>query len=292
MGAAAAATLRRDVRADEVSQIEIGGGVIDVTVGAGPFDLSQAALVSWVKDAANAVTWYFGKYPVPRARVNIRMGRRDGVSNGVTFGEGGARTRIMVGQHCTEAELKDDWVMTHEMVHYGFPSVEDNHHWIEEGSAVYIEPVARVHVGQLRPERIWADMVRDMPQGQPKDGDQGLDNTHSWGRTYWGGAIFCLLADVEIRKQTKNKMGVREAFRAINLAGGTVDVDWPLERAFEIGDKATGTKALHELWAKMGPKPVTVDLDDLWKQLGVRVEGATIAFDPKAPLAAIRAAIA
>jgi hypothetical protein len=280
------------VRADEVSQIEVGGGVIDITVAAGPFDLSQAQLVSWVKDAADAVTWYFGKYPVAHARVMIRMGRRDGVSNGVTFGEGGARTRIMVGQHCTEADLKDDWVMTHEMVHYGFPSVEDNHHWIEEGSAVYIEPVARVHVGQLKPERIWADMVRDMPQGQPKDGDQGLDNTHSWGRTYWGGAIFCLLADVEIRKQTKNKLGVRDAFRAINLAGGTVDVDWPVERAFEIGDKATGTKVLHELWAKMGPKPVTVDLDDLWKQLGVRIEGATIAFDAKAPLAAIRAAIA
>jgi hypothetical protein len=178
------------------------------------------------------------------------------------------------------------------MVHYGFPSMEDNHSWIEEGSAVYIEPVARVHVGQLKPERIWADMVRDMPQGQPKDGDQGLDNTHTWGRKYWGGAIFCLLADVEIRKQTKNQKGLREAFRAINIAGGTVDVDWPLERAFEIGDKATGTKALRDLWDKMGPKPVTVDLDDLWKQLGVRIEGATIAFDAKAPLAAIRAAIA
>jgi hypothetical protein len=292
MGAAAAVTLRRDVRADEVSQLEVGGGVIDITVGAGPFDLSQAQLVSWVKDAADAVTWYFGKYPVPHARVMIRMGRRDGVSNGVTFGEGGARTRIMIGQHSTEADLKDDWVMTHEMVHYGFPSVEDNHHWIEEGSAVYIEPVARVHVGQLKPERIWADMARDMPQGQPKDGDQGLDNTHTWGRTYWGGAIFCLLADVEIRKQTKNKIGLREAFRAINLAGGTVDVDWPMERAFEVGDKATGTKALRELWDKMGPKPVTVDLDDLWKQLGVKREGATVTFDAKAPLAAIRAAIA
>ena len=249
-------------------------------------------MVSWVKDAADAVSWYFGKYPVPRARVMIRMGRREGVSNGVTFGEGGARTRIMICQlYRTVADLKDDWVMTHEMVHYGFPSVEDNHHWIEEGSAVYIEPVARVHVGQLRPERIWADMVRDMPQGQPKDGDQGLDNTHSWGRTYWGGAIFCLLADVEIHKQTKSKKGLRDVFRAINVAGGTVDVDWPLERAFEIGDKATGTKVLREMWDKMGPKPVTVDLDDLWKQLGVRIEGATIAFDPKAPLAAIQAAI-
>ena len=280
------------LRADDSTQIEVGGGVIDVTIAGAGFDLSQAALLAWVKGAADAVTWYFGRYPVPHARVQIRPGRRDGVSNGVTFGEGGARTRIAVGLHSTAADLKDDWIMTHEMVHYGFPSVEDNHHWIEEGSAVYIEPVARVHVGQLTPERIWGDMVRDMPQGLPAAGDQGLDNTHTWARTYWGGAIFCLLADIEIRKHSKNKKGLQDAFRAINKAGGTVDVDWPMERAFEIGDQATGGKALADLWKQMGPKPVDVDLPDLWKKLGVNRSDGIVTFDPKAPLAGIRAAIA
>jgi hypothetical protein len=280
------------LRGDDTAQIEIGGGVIDVTFPPTPIDLSHDALLAWVKGAAEAVTWYFGKYPVPHARVRILAGRRGGVSNGVTFGEGGARSRIAVGPHATEADLKEDWVMTHEMVHYGFPSVEDNHHWIEEGSAVYIEPIARVHVGQLTPERIWGDMVRDMPQGLPAAGDEGLDNTHTWARTYWGGAVFCMVADIEIRKRTKNKKGLRDAFRAINAAGGTVDQDWPMERAFEIGDKATGEKVLMDQWKQMGPKACDVDLADLWKQLGVvRADGA-VTFDAKAPLAAIRASIA
>jgi hypothetical protein len=65
-----------------------------------------------------------------------------------------------------------------------------------------------------------------------------------------------------------------------------------MQRAFEIGDKATGGTALMDLWKKMGPKPVDVDLADLWKQLGVKREGAVVTFDSKAPLAAIRAAIA
>jgi hypothetical protein len=280
------------LRADETVQLEIGGAVIDVTFEGEGFDLSQAAMLAWVKAAANAVTWYFGRYPVPRARIQIRPGGRGGVSNGVTFGDGGARTRIAVGVHATEADLKEDWVMTHEMVHYGFPSVEENHHWIEEGSAVYIEPVARVHTGELTPQRIWGDMVRDMPQGLPAAGDQGLDNTHTWARTYWGGAIFCLLADIEIRKQSKNKKGIQDAFRAINRAGGTVDVDWPMQRAFEIGDKATDSKTLMDLWQKMGPKPMEVDLPDLWKQLGVIRTGSAVTFDSSAPLAQIRAAIA
>jgi hypothetical protein len=283
---------KQDAPKQETSKLEIGGGVIEVTFAATGFDLSQAAILAWAKDAAEAVTWYFGRYPVPSAKLRIMVGRRGGVSNGTTFGEGGPRTRIAVGAHATEAELKDDWILTHEMVHYGFPSVEDNHHWIEEGSAVYIEPIARVHVGQLTPEKIWGDMVRDMPQGLPAAGDQGLDNTHTWARTYWGGALFCMLADIEIRKRTKNKKSLQDAFRAINVAGGTVDKDWPLQRAFEIGDKATGGKTLMDLWQQMGPKPMPVDLQDLWKQLGVIREGGVVTFDRKAPLAAIRAAIA
>lgn len=286
------AALTPFLRAEDAAQLEVGGGVIEVTFGGTGFDLPQAAMLDWVKGSADAVAWYFGKYPVPRARVRIMVGRRGGVSNGVTFGEGGPHSRIAVGAHATVADLKDDWILTHEMVHYGFPSVEENHHWIEEGSAVYIEPIARVHVGQLTPEKIWGDMVRDMPQGLPAAGDQGLDNTHTWARTYWGGAVFCLLADIEIRKRTKNKKGIQDAFRAINRAGGTVENDWPLDRAFEIGDKAIGGKPLTDLWQQMGPKSMPVDLADLWKQLGVIRENGVVTFDRKAPLAAIRAAIA
>ena len=288
---AAGAAAGGAARADDTATLEIGGGRIDVTMAAG-FDLTRDQLLQWVREAADAVAWYFGRYPVAHARLQVRMGRGGGVGGGVTFGEGGARTRIAVGQHATVAELKDDWVLTHEMVHYGFPSVEEDHHWMEEGSAVYIEPIARVHVGQLTPERIWGDMVRDMPQGLPAAGDQGLDHTHSWGRTYWGGAIFCLLADIEIRKRSKNQKGLMDAMRAINRAGGTIEQDWPLERAFETGDKATGGKSLMELWKQMGPKAVEVDLADLWKQLGVRRENGTVTFDAKAPLAGIRAGIA
>jgi hypothetical protein len=69
---------------------------------------------------------------------------------------------------------------------------------------------------------MWADLVRDMPKGLPEPGDQGLDNTHTWGRTYWGGALFCFLADIEIRKQTKNEKGLQDALRGILNAGGDI----------------------------------------------------------------------
>ena len=114
-------------------------------------------------------------------------------------------TRVRIGQHATQEDLKDDWTMTHELDHMAFPSLPDDQHWMEEGLATYVEPIARVETGELKPQQIWHDMVRDMHKGEPAEGDQGLDHTHTWGRTYWGGAMFCLVADVEIRRQTGNK---------------------------------------------------------------------------------------
>jgi hypothetical protein len=39
--------------------------------------------------------------------------------------------------------------MTHEWVHMGFPNLSQDHHWLEEGIATCIEPVARVQAGAL-----------------------------------------------------------------------------------------------------------------------------------------------
>ena len=48
---------------------------------------------------------------------------------------------------------------------------------------------------------------------------------------------------------------------------------------------------LEELYKKMKDKPVTVDLDNLWRQLGVAHKDGTATFDDRAPLAPIREAI-
>lgn len=298
-GLAASALLPPVHSQDGPSVLHIGGSTIEVTFRSNEFDLPRQEMLDWISMGARAVSGYFGRFPVPKASLEIVMaggrrggGRGGGRVNGVTFGDGGARSRLTVGQHITVADLQRDWVLTHELVHYGFPSMDEDHHWIEEGSATYIEPIARAAVGNLSITQVWGDMIRDMPQGLPTAGDEGLDHTHTWGRTYWGGALFCLLADVEIRQKSHNKKGLVDALRAINRAGGNIESDWPLERALQVGDKATGGKTLMTLYSQMAAKPMPVDLTDLWKQLGVRREGGEVAFDSSAPLAQVRAAIA
>ena len=276
-------------------ELKIGGATLQVDFAAGQLDLSQDAILAHIQMAARAIVAYYGRFPVRRDRILIvPWPDRDGVGGGTTWGDMAgfpAMTRIHIGQHATQADLNDDWMMTHELVHTAFPDLPDDQHWMEEGLAVYVEPLARVMTGELTAQKVWHDMMRDMHQGEPQAGDQGLDHTHSWGRTYWGGAMFCLVADVAIRQQTHNRKGLRDALRAIVEHGGTIDHKWDLPKALAIGDAATGTHVLSEQYAKWKDAPVKVDLEKLWAELGVRLDGDQIELVSSAPLASVRQAI-
>jgi hypothetical protein len=277
-------------------QIRLGGSELQVDFAPGALDVGEAPVLAHIRMAVDAVIAYYGRFPVSRARVLVvPVADRGSAPQGTTWGDMDGFpgfTRLRVGQHTTQADLNDDWVTTHELVHMAFPSQEREHHWIEEGLATYVEPLARVKTGELKAEKVWADMVKGMPQGEPESGDQGLDRTHTWARTYWGGALFCLMADVEIRRETRNGKGLEDALRGIVEAGGTIDQEWPLEKTFEVGDRATGTHVLTTMYAAWKDAPVTVDLDQLWSELGIRRVGDGVEFVPGAPEAAIREAIA
>ncbi|MBV8640434.1 MAG: hypothetical protein JO070_03535 [Verrucomicrobia bacterium] len=277
--------------AQENAQLKIGGGTIDISFDPPPSAPLRQFVLDWIATAARAVTTYYTKYPVPHVAIAVSFHDGEGVDSGRAFGWEHAHISISVGSATTAADFADDWTMTHEMVHLAFPSVPRSHHWIEEGLAVYVEPIARARSGDLTPQKVWGDMVDAMPQGLPKANDRGLDFTHTWGRTYWGGALYCLLADVEIRKRTGNRMGLEDAVRGIQKSGGSIEVEWPLERALEAADQAVGVSVLEDLYNRMRATPVSPDLDQLWKELGVERQGKTVVFDDTAPLAAIRRAI-
>lgn len=273
--------------------VAVPGGTVEVTVSAQPAGVTRAQLLEWVEGSARAVAAYYGTFPVERVRLDIRAGGSRGVGGGQTRGgPRGASIEIAVGDATKEADLRDDWELTHEMVHLAFPSMPRGQSWIEEGIAVYVEPIARARAGRASVDNIWRWMTKGLPQGLAGVERRGLDESRSWGATYWGGALFCLLADVEIRERTGNRKSLDDALRGILHAGGNVTVNWSLDRAFAEGDKATGVPVLTELHAKMGSKPVDVDLPALWKRLGISVGKSGIVYDDTAPLAAIRRSIA
>lgn len=280
-------------QADSVtSTILAGGSHIDLTINSDDAPLSQPDVVKWVQNAAESVTAYYGRFPVPHYTLRVFSFDGADVKHGTTWGRLGGLTRIYLGSKTSAQDFADDWMLTHEMIHLAFPSMMgEEHHWIEEGISVYVEPIARIRAGHWTAPQMWRELVRDMPKGQPQSGDQGLDHTHTWGRTYWGGALFCFVADVAIRKQSKNKKGLEDALRGILDSGGNINEDWPIEKALQTGDQAVGLDVLEKMYAEWKDKPVYVDLDALWKQLGVESTGGGVQLKDDAPLSAIRRAI-
>lgn len=272
-------------------QLEVDDAQLSVAFAPGELRLSHQDLLRWVLGRARIVAGYYGGFPVASARILIVPVEGAGVKFGQTFGFRGAATRLMVGAATTQKQLDDDWVLVHELIHYAFPDLGDAHVWFQEGQATYIESVARVQAADRAAADVWPEFMQQMPKGLPAAGDEGLDRTHTWGRTYWGGAIFCLLADVEIRRRTDNRFGLQDALRAVVRAGGVTTATWSIEQAIAIGDRATGTTALHDLYQRLKDDPGDIDLDQLWKKLGIRIEGTRVVFDDTAELAGARNAI-
>ena len=283
----------RDLTVDDVPmQAQIPDS--QFAAGAGP-------VLEWIRRSADIVTHYYGRFPVQELRIRVQPVSGDGVQGGTTFGgaaiggaaigRAGGLIRVRVGRDVTASQLVEDWVLVHEMIHLALPDVGEDHAWLSEGISVYVEGISRAQAGNRTVEDVWTEQFHSMPKGLPQAGDRGLDNTHTWGRTYWGGALFCLEADVEIHRRTHNRYGLRDALRAVNRESGGLVSDWPIERVFSTGDKAVGVPVLEELYAKMKDAPMAPDLAVLWRQLGVEAAEPSLRLRDDAPLSDVRKAI-
>jgi len=272
-------------------ELTVDGVRLRVERGSGEFDAGTDALLSWVRRSAGIVAAYYGGFPTQRATIELRPGPGAGVQGGSTYANPDALIRVRVGRGVTAAQLESDWVMVHEMTHLALPDVGPEHAWLSEGLATYVEGIARVQAGNRSEEDVWTEELRQMPRGLPQQGDEGLDRTHTWGRTYWGGAMFCLMADVDIRRRTHDAKGLQDAVRSIARASGGLKAEWPIERVLATGDRAVGTTSLEDLYARMKDSAYAPDLPALWRELGVLADGDGVRLTDEAPLAGVRHAI-
>ncbi len=275
----------------EIWRTRVGGSALEIGFGPGEFAVGQRRVAAWIDDAARVVGGYYGRFPVDRALLLVLPTDGRGLGYGKALGNGGASMLVPLGRRSGEAELADDWVLVHEMLHLGFPTLPRQHIWLAEGIATYVEPIARARAGKLSAEAVWRGLLRGAPHGLPGPRDEGLDQTHTWGRTYWGGAVFCLLADLEIRERTHNQRSLDDALRAVLEKGGNITARWDMARVLEIGDAATGLTVLRDLYQSMALRRQEVDLPRLWQRLGIKPSGKAVAFDDSAPLADVRRAI-
>ncbi|MEO8059868.1 MAG: hypothetical protein ABI671_16260 [Burkholderiales bacterium] len=270
-----------------VEPLTLGGSQLELQFAPGFDARLRAEATAWVQRSADAVVAYFGRFPVTQVVLLLMPTEGGGVRGGVTYGEPSLLVRVRVGRETTKAQFLDDWIMVHEMIHLAVPRIPRSQNWLQEGLATYVESVARGRAGLVAPATVWHEWAKAMPQGQPQAGDAGLDHTPTWGRTYWGGAMFCLLADVQMLKRSARRAGLQQALQGVLAAGGSYGVAWPVERILATADAAVGQTTMTELYQRMKDSPEPAELDALWRELGV--VGNTL--DDNAPLAAVRRAI-
>jgi hypothetical protein len=267
-----------------------------IIVGTNRFAMSDAELTEWIGEAGDVVSSLFGRFPVDRSTLFVlpSKGERE-----VTFGKvlslAGASVVVVVGDKMPAAARHQDWILVHELFHLGFPTFRGGGRWLGEGLATYYESVLRARAGWITEEDAFRNLARNLPRALLKhEPGVGLAARDDIDSIYWGGALFCLSADVRIREATNGKKSLDDVVRAVLARGGDATRVWTIRDVLQVGDEVTGTKILSQLFERYVVRGEAIDLDRLLTSLGiiVRSPSGVIDFDEKRPLAPVRHAIA
>jgi hypothetical protein len=277
----------------ELQVSEVPAGDTTILLGVAPQNLGLTAeqARAWIATSAGAIAQYYQGHLPARHTLVLLMKGSGRNTRGETLGGGGPTVLVRASDLVTPSTTREDWVVTHELFHANFPDIGREHAWLSEGLATYLEPIARARVGLVSDTKYWQDLLEGLPQGLPEAGDEGLEHTRTWGRTYWGGALFCIMADITLREQSGNRHSLDDVLWAIGKTGTTDEAFWEIQQVLDVGDRATGSHVLHDLYEQLAQKPGTVDLEKLFARLGVRARGGSVVFDDAAPLAKIRRSI-
>ena len=271
----------------------VAGASVRLALLDGARDLSSDELARWVAEAERGVSDFFERPPA--ARTLVALAPIPGL-HGVLFGKmlpaSGPGVVVILGEHAALPELHDDWILVHELFHAGTPSFVDEGKWYDEGLATYFEPLIRARLGWYREADLWREFLRNMPRGLDAMTRRGLEHPVEFSDTYWGGGLFCLLADVATRRASGGSRGLEDGLRAVLVRGGDASQVWPLARALEVADGALGTPVLAPLATAHAQHGAPLDLPGLFHDLGVSLDPhGDVTFDDAAPLAFVRRAL-
>ncbi len=273
----------------EVLPIDEAREELDVTVLDGELAVDEKSITLWAAERARAVSTFYRGFPAPRASLFVvPIPNRHEVVFGNLLPESSPAAVLEVGSLANGAALANDWVLVHELFHIGVPSFHAEGKWFDEGLATYFEPIIRVRAGLLEPLAAWREFALSMPRAERALTRDGLEHSDD---IYWGGAVFCLLADVTAREQSGGRLGLEDGLRKVRQAGGNASEVWSLKKTLEIADSAFEKPVLVPLWKRYALRPGPLDLAGLFDALGVSRAGSGVHLSETAPRAWVRHAI-
>lgn len=171
----------------------------------------QAKLKNWITETADALAMLVGEFPFdvhvhfhrrendagqPVPWAHTRRGRNQGV-------------HLHVDPRLDLATFRRDWTAPHELSHLVLPYVGPAHAWFAEGFASYLQYEVMVAMGVLTRSTA-TERYRDRierarqryrhPRRSFADAAPRLRAEGNYPTMYWGGAVYFLNVDAELRR--------------------------------------------------------------------------------------------
>ncbi|MBN1205102.1 MAG: hypothetical protein JXB05_09285 [Myxococcaceae bacterium] len=251
-------------------QARLPDAVIEVAILGKMTHLRDAEVCEWLRQTAEEVRTVRRSFPHPRITVLVFPVPRRSEANvfGMVLWSSPPSISLLVGQDTTRAQLDEDWVALHELLHLTHPTIIPRTPWISEGLATYFTELARSRSGRQAPERSWQELLTGFERGRRQARGRTMQQMVEENRPpgiYWVGAFFALRLDVELRRATGNQRGLPDVLELLALQGSTSTVG-----AYGAAvDAVAGRPLFDALLAEELRLPAFAGLEGLLEGLGV-----------------------
>lgn len=235
--------------------------------------------------AEDGVTKFYGRVASPALTVFAAAVPR---AREIVFGKvramAGPSIAFFVGENFEkEQDAKNDWVMVHELLHLGFPTLFDAR-WFSEGIATVFEPVIRLRMGDVDEAYVWKGFADNLPRGLPALNAAGaLRESRGIDAMYWASSTLLFEWEHALRAATNNRLGVEHALARLaqKFEGTPASHLSTLEGVIADLDATTETQTLAAVMAATTKKR-NVTLHDLLGPFGLDARGRVVDASPEA----------
>lgn len=236
-----------------VKNIKIDNGTIRLALINGTVEFNREKLVNWVTLMAQAVASIGHAFPLEQVQVMVLL--LEGEDHGpVPWGQvnraGDSGVFFIVNPQEPQDELIEDWTAAHEFSHLLLPSTD---RWLSEGFASYYQNISRARTKLIDEQSMWENLIAGLLRGEKASKKKGANNIGSKKdikrmQTYWGGAAFALMTDVELQEQTKGGFSLSKSIKEFAQCCLQTGRDWDDQEILERLDKISKTTVFTDLY--------------------------------------------
>ncbi len=260
-------------------------------------------LAAWLAAAAGNVNRVYGRFPHPAPQVLVvpvargRVDRGEPVPFGHVIRDGGEAVQFYVNQRRALADFTADWTATHEFAHLLIPYVDADEKWLSEGLASYYQNVLMARGGAYTEQRAWRKLIEGFRRGErsvPHLSIEAAMPVGGWDglmKTYWGGAVLALMADVTLREHSDNRASLDSVLDALQACCLPAAAGWSGRRLVRELDRLAPFALFEALYDRYRGARGFPDFAPLMARLGVALTDTGVRFDEGAELANVRRAI-